>query len=263
MFNGALAPLADYLDKASARAPDLRFIFILDEFDELPLNLYQRGPVGDAFFLTLRAISSKSPFGFILVGGETMARIMRLQGDRLNKFRPMRLDYFDREQHWSDFETLVRMPVDPWLEITDEALISLYKESAGNPYFAKLLCSELLTLMINRRDCHVTNREALESVRRTLKNISTNSFEHFWRHDVLAQGDAAEEVSVRRRRVFLAMADVFRQGGTPQAADILNSEYVGALEPSEVERELRDLQQRKILIERDSSLDCNVPFFRK
>ncbi|MCB0190760.1 MAG: AAA family ATPase [Anaerolineae bacterium] len=84
-FEEALSPLTDYLDAVQEIDPDCRIVFILDEFDELPLGLYSRGPLGDSFFLTLRGISSRSNIGFILVGGEKMNHIIDSQGDQLNK----------------------------------------------------------------------------------------------------------------------------------------------------------------------------------
>jgi hypothetical protein len=262
-FHGALSPLAEFLDAISHIAPLRRFIFILDEFDELPVDLYKRGPVGDAFFLTLRAISGKGPFGFILVGGENMSNIMTFQGDRLNKFRAVRVDYFDREQHWPDFEALIRRPVSPWLEISEQALTLLYQESAGNPYFAKLIASEVFSLAVSRRDCHVTASEVQEAVRNALQHVSANSFEHFWRDGILATGAQAELVSVQRRRVLLALANAFRQKDRVQLEDIRNQPYVAHMDDHSLLRELGDFERRQIVLRQDSHYDIKVGLFKK
>ena len=58
------------MDDVLRTVPELGVVLILDEFDELPLDLYKRGPVADAFFLTLRSISSRSRISFVLIGGE-------------------------------------------------------------------------------------------------------------------------------------------------------------------------------------------------
>jgi AAA domain len=47
-FDGALTPLGDFLREAQRAVDGLRVLFIIDEFDELPIELYRRGPVGDA-----------------------------------------------------------------------------------------------------------------------------------------------------------------------------------------------------------------------
>ena len=85
-FTGALNPLASYLQTLGRVLPGTKLLIILDEFDELPLELYRRSPEGDAFFLTIRSISTMPNVGFILVGGERMGYVVSRQGDRLNKF---------------------------------------------------------------------------------------------------------------------------------------------------------------------------------
>ena len=110
-FSGALSPLDDFLTAAFNRDPALRLVVVLDEFDALPPELYRRGDVSHAFFMTLRSLSARRPLGFILVGGERMSEILSTQGEVLNKFRPLRLDYLDRQSQWSDFVDLVRTPV--------------------------------------------------------------------------------------------------------------------------------------------------------
>src|SRR5262249_46088635 len=90
VFEDALAPLGELLDSVLQVVPDYKILFILDEFDELPIELYKRGDLGDAFFLTLRSISGKEAFAFVLVGGEKMEFIISCQGDALNKFQPIR-----------------------------------------------------------------------------------------------------------------------------------------------------------------------------
>ena len=59
VFSGALAPITDFLDEVVRVAPDFRALIVLDEFDELPIALYKRTDVGDAFFgsLEVSAIS--------------------------------------------------------------------------------------------------------------------------------------------------------------------------------------------------------------
>ncbi|OBQ14554.1 MAG: hypothetical protein AN482_01590 [Anabaena sp. LE011-02] len=157
-FKGALSRLSDFLEEVLTIIPEYKILFILDEFDELPLDTYKYTPVGQSFFLTLRAISSKPNFGFLLVGGEKMEFIISVQGDALNKFQPNRIDYF--ANYLSDFQDIVRKPIGKWgIEISDKALYELYQETGGNPYFTKQICRELFKLMVARRDGHITPKE--------------------------------------------------------------------------------------------------------
>ena len=188
LFDGALQPLGDFLRECSAVAEDVRLRIILDEFDELPIELYRRGPVADALFLTIRTQSGKPNIGFCLVGGEKMEHVLAAQGDHLNKFKSFRVDYFDRAAHWADFQELVRKPVSDWLEVSDEAIAELYDLTAGNPFFTKLIGGDLYRLMIERRDAHVTASEVREAAESAVQAVASNSFQHFWEDGVVDVG---------------------------------------------------------------------------
>ncbi len=262
-FGSALYPLGDFLDNVHDAVPELRVLFILDEFDEIPIELYRRGPLADAFFLTLRTISGKPPFGFVLVGGEKMDFIKSCQGDTFNKFRETQVDYFDREEHWSDFQTLVRRPTEKWLDITDDAIIALYEQTAGNPYFTMCICREMFSTAISKRDCSVTRREIEDSVPLAIKHIGTG-FYHFWEDGIFEPtGDRVEEVSIRRRKVLLALANVLRHSEKAGKADIVAQDIVSTeLDQTVIESELRRFVQRRVLVEDNGLYDCKVPFFK-
>lgn len=261
-FNdGALSPLDNFLKSALRIIGDLKVIFILDEFDELPLDLFKRGPIGDSFFLTIRSISGKTPYGFILVGGEKMEYVMSCQGDALNKFETIRVDYFDKGKNWGDFEALVRKPVYSILEISDKALEDLYLQTSGNPFFTKLICSELFRQMVNCRDAHVTEFEIDDAVRRCVSNLTHNSFQHFWEDGIVDTGDRAEEISIQRRRILLIMADLIRQNlKVDKQTIILKAKKENLLESS-VENHLREFERRQIIVCVNDSYEFKVGFF--
>ena len=262
-FHNAISPLTDFLDTMSQRDENRRVIFILDEFDELPIQLYRRNELADSFFLTLRTISGHPHFGLILVGGEKMEFIMSTQGDALNKFLVITIDYFDKENQWSDFLELVRKPTKDWLEINDRAILYLYEQTAGNPYYTIFICRELFILMVERKDCYVTEREAAEATARALKKIASNGFQHFWEDGIFeVTGDRVEEVSMRRRRVLLAIANVLREKNKASKDDILLQPIV-ARQKDYVDADLRRFVERRVLIEEKGLYDCKVPFFRR
>ena len=263
-FSGALYPLADFLESVHSRCPELRILFVLDEFDEIPVELYRRGPFGDAFFLTLRTISGKPWAGFVLVGGERIDSIKSCQGDTLNKFREIMVDYFDKEEHWTDFQELVRRPTRHWLEITDDAVLALHEQTAGNPYFTMCICRELVATALAKRDCFVTRREIIEeAIPLALRHIGTG-FYHFWEDGIFEPtGDRVEEVSIRRRRVLLALARVLRDQEKASKEDISSQDVVRTeLDSAAVESELRRFAQRRVLVEDKGLYDCKVSLFR-
>lgn len=260
-FDDSITPLPKYLDDVLAVSPDFRILFILDEFDELPLDLYRRGPIGDSFFLTLRAVTGRSNFGFGLVGGEKMELILSSQGDTLNRFQALRVDYFDREHHWADFCELVRRPAAGSIEFSDPATQRLYEATAGNPYFTILLCRALYRDVVRRHDGYVTEAEVDWVIREQIRLLAANSFQHFWEDGILDIPERVEQVSLDRRKLLLAFAHVLRNGASDTASISAEAGKLG-LSASEVTTQVADFVRRNVLREEAASLRCVVPLFQ-
>lgn len=260
-FTDSLTALSEFVEQVAETAPSLRCLFILDEFDELPIALYKRGPVGDGFFLTVRTVAGKSGFGFCLVGGERMELILSAQGKALNRFQSVPLDYFDKAAHWRDFSDLVRRPVAPHLEYSDDAIDNLYEISAGNPFFTKQVCRSLLSVMIERRDAYITSREIEEARVATLRNIQQNAFQHFWEDGVLETGEGLEAISIDRRKVLLAWADSVRRGNVASESMICDAAQNQGLSPESTRTYLRDFVRRKVLEDVGGAYRCVVRLF--
>jgi hypothetical protein len=263
VFNGALASLNSFLESVIRIVPEYKILFILDEFDELPIEVYKRGPIGDTFFLSLRAISAKTNFGFLLVGGEKMEFIISTQGDKLNKFEALRIDYFENPQ--SDFKELVRKPVAEWnIEISERAIYELYQQTGGNPYFTKQICGELFKLIVNRRDGHITPNEVEEATKITISKLASNSFLHFWKDGIFETGDRAEEISMNRRKVFLALAEISRRDPKINKEKVIEQAIKYGLNEPLVKSELRDFERRQIIVSEDDTFyKYKVPLFGK
>lgn len=200
--DGSLSPLDNYLSEIKSILPETKFIIMIDEFDELPQEMFRKGDIADSFFLTIRSISHMKNFGFILIGGEKMEYLLNHYGEKLNKFDPMRVDYFDRKDKWGDFKALVKHPVDKILEISDEAVVALYDASAGNPFFTKLICRYMFEIMLKKRESHVSLNDMRESISHTISNIDGKSFAHFWEDGIIERGDYHVQVSLNRKRIF-------------------------------------------------------------
>lgn len=265
VFNNALAPLGEYLRLVQTIIPDYRLLIILDEFDELPSELYKTGITGDSFFLTIRSISGKPSFGFILVGGEKIPHIISSQGDKLNKFDAIRVDYFDKKEYWTDFQSLVRKPVDTWFEISDDALVALYEETSGHPYFTKLICRALFYIMVQRRDSHVTRKEVEEATKIALRQAATNSFKHLWDDDIV--GEYRELKSIERQKTLLAFSEATRTYGNVNTdvdkESIVNCARDYGITDIVVETCLRDFVNRDVLILTKGLYSSKIRFFSK
>ena len=251
-FADGLAPLSGFVDQALKVHGDLRLLFILDEFDELPAELFRRTDLSTSLFLPLREISNKRGCGFLLVGGESMQQIINLQGDRLNKFRQVELDYFSKSNDWSDFVELIRRPVQDWLTISDAALEDLFVSSAGNPYFAKLLAAQLFSDMVKNRYSDASEADMRAAIQNALtSSVGANSFAHFWT-DGLEDSQNAEEIRIIRRSILIAAGRVFRRKAVTEPEDIWREFRSSAGFPFEEQRfrvTLQDFVRRKVLVE--------------
>ena len=263
-FSTGLSPLSSTINKALKRK-NLRLLFILDEFDELPSELLRRTDLSAALFLPLREISTKTGCGFILIGGENMQRIMNDQGDRLNKFTPFQVDYFDKYNDWRDFAELIRKPVQDWLTISDQALNALFSYSAGNPYFAKLLANELFVNMISLRHSNASEDDMHTAFLSAAAKIGANSFTHFWTDDI-AQDENAEKIRLERRSVLIGTGYSFRKGRcTISEESILNEvkRSIGISIGEEIAKNiLHDFISRGVLIEDKGYITARIPLFK-
>ena len=263
-FSGALAPLDDFLTAVFANDHRLRLVIVLDEFDALPPSLYRRGEVSHAFFTSLRALSAKPRLGFVLVGGEKMAEILSIQGEALNKFRTLRIDYLDKQSHWSDFVELVRKPVEAWATITDDAVTKLYEVTAGNPFFTKFVCTELVADMKRRRDAYVTAAEMERAIATAVDEAGINIFQHFWDDGVVATSDERQEQErASRRRVLSSLGEVLRSrdGGTLENVAKCASRF--GLGEDEVRGVLTEFEKRKVLVQEEGEYSCKVRLFER
>jgi len=265
VFDQALSPLTDFLDSVNKIIPDTRIVIILDEFDELPLELYTRGPWGDSFFLTLRSITSRSNIGFILVGGEKMAHILDSQGDQLNKWSLTPVDYFTRETDWADYKELVQRPVQDVLEYTEESLAFLYELTAGNPYFTKLICQYIFRQSLMARDCYITRFEVEQAVEQAIRETGKNTFQHFWEDGIFETGEKATEKSIRRRRILIALSDLLQRQSPVSGKDAAIHPLVKDI-PT-LENDLKEFVTRKVLVGQivgqltEHNYSFKVPFF--
>ena len=239
----SLAPLSDYLEDVAERAPG-KLVFLFDEFDELPRELYARDAIGNALFLTLRSLTSRPAIACVLVGGEKMRFVLESQGEKLNKWTVVSVDYFDRDTDWADYRELVQRPTADVLDFTDDAIAAIYEATAGNPYFTNLVCQTIFRTAVQLQDCHVTEVEVEQAVRATARETERNAFQHFWDDGIAEIGPDAAERSTRRRRVLIALADRLAVERPGSAGQVSRHPLAAGID---VDAELRELVTRKVL----------------
>ena len=104
------------------------------------------------------------------------------------------------------------------------------------------------------------NEEAIEAA---LENCSPTSFAHFWEDAILEPGDRQEEVSMRRRQVLVAMAEVLKTSGSVTKEQIIGEAARFGMDELAVERELQEFVHRQVLVEREGFYHCKIPFFSR
>ena len=247
-FEGSLSPLVEYFEEARDILPNHKFIIILDEFDEIPQDMIQVGNnAGQAFFNNIRAISSTGYVGFLLVGGENMQIILE-STDQLNKMTSFRVDYFDKEKYWDDFQELVRRPVKGTIEFNDEAINALYEMTEGHPYYTKAICSEIFTTTCEDRNAYITEDNVHNAVRDTTKSLDLNAVSHFW-IDGISKRHAPPQrdiIQTQRRRFLIAFAQIKRRKKTVGIQDLRDSPLLRNLD---VDKNIEQYITRGFLIE--------------
>lgn len=259
-FDGSLSAVSTFLDDISHFYPDLRVLIILDEFDELNPKLYDRTEVGNSFFLSIRAISNKRNYGFILVGGEKMEIIVSNQGEQINKFSSIRVDSFDKESDYPSFIDLVRSPSTE-IEYTDESIEMLYNYTAGNPFFAKIICKKIFERVILSKDTHVTRYEMQKSIDLALREEGPNSFMHFWEDGIRVEGIEEEEISMMRRKVLLGVADTINKSGRGDMDLVLQQLDLLGLNIVVARKTINEFIDRRIIVKLDNQLRFRVKYF--
>ena len=266
-LKGSFSTIYGFLKDLIDIAPSFKILFVLDDFDYLPLKLYHPGEVSESFFTTIKALSSDENFGFILVGGERMEYMNDRHGDKINLFKWRPVDYFHKEK-FNDYNDSVVKPVAEYqFEFTEDSIFCLYDYTAGNPYFTNLICQNLFSIMLERRDCHITRIEVDLAVKKTISSEKGSSFAHFWEDGILNSDIKAKtEIENDRKKFLIAYSKALRQTGLPDLNLLL--EKADELGGVNIKKIIEDFTRRSILIEQktsngDDAFILRVPFFRE
>jgi hypothetical protein len=262
-FRGTLAPLVSLSKKLQQLKPDLRFVVVLDEFDEIHPEMYQFGRLAEAVFSNLRTLSSQKNIAFILVGGEKMPFVMSAQGDQLNQFVREELDYFSRVEEWNDVRTLICSPVEGVLTWRDEAINEVFTQASGHPYYTKLLCAQVFRDAVRLRDADITQDEVRRAVTRLIGALDVNAFAHYWKDGIRANEGHEEAIALSRSRLLACAGRVSRASGRICAETIRQHASVVGLATHEVQPLLNEFCRRAILQEVADEYRGVVPLFEQ
>jgi hypothetical protein len=259
-YSDGLEEFAGFLDDVQLQEPDKSILVMLDEFDEMPNGLFERGGPGDAFFRALKSLSSEGECGFVLVGGERLELALSRQGDRLNAFLEFHVDYLG-EDSFDDFRELVQKPVTGFLDYDERALRELYSHTGGHPFFTFVVCREVVANARANRDAHVTTEEVNAAYSAALQSAPASFFAHTWFDHIFDDHAAVSVIADRRIRVLLAWAACLRNRRAPTSIHVCQAALEYDVEPSSVNEELRSFVNRKILRRVDDEYRATSRFF--
>jgi len=248
IFEGSLQPLVTFIEDVVEVNKMVRIVIILDEFDEIPSKLYPYTEAGDSFFHSLRSLSGESGGGrvsLVLVGGENIDVIMQ-STDKLNKFDAFNVGYFDRSDYWADFKELLISPVKDTIEFTEEAILTLYEYTEGNPFYTKFIAKKLYKKMCEKRCSYITNDEMLAAIRDTINNLEAINVNHFWSDGIRVEDVARKDlIETQRRRFLIGFAESLRECGEFSKSKYISSTSNGLIPAKEI---VESFIGRKILV---------------
>lgn len=261
-FNGSIAALTRLAEISEKARPSLKHVIIIDEFDEIHPELYQYGNLAETFFANIRALSNCDNICIILVGGENMPFVMDRQGQKLNKFVRVPLDYFSRDSEWEDFQLLVRKPSADVLDWHEDAIAEIFNVTNGNPFFAKIACAAVFEDCVRERDSDVTLQEVRAAIEAKVPTFDTNAFAHLWQDGIHKPVNEREPDILRRCRTLVLVARAARRNLLLTHENLLSQKHELMLSDKELLPVLHDFVSRSILRLDQGEFSFVLPIFR-
>ena len=251
-FEGSLYPLLKVLSnlkkEMSLRKNEYKIVFIVDEFDEIPIQIINTD-IGNAFFQNIRSIIDKREYteflGLILIGGENM-RFIHQNTQRFNKFNLLSVDYFDKEKYWTDFVELVTKPARETIEYSSELLNELYELTEGNPFYTNLLCKHLFDYAIANKISYLTDSHLEKILTEKLVEMGALHFSHFWLDNILEEDKAKKDNLETQRRKLLIAYSQLKRDSRPISEKNLSS--IKILEKVSIPKTIESFTNRGIFI---------------
>jgi ATPase domain predominantly from Archaea len=260
-YEGSLSALLNLSTVVFEHVPQRRFVLIIDEFDEIPQELFLFGNLAETFFGNLRALTTSQNICLVLVGGENMPFIMARQGQKLNKLSRHDLNYYSRDAEWEDYKLLVRSPIQGHINWQDDAVNEIYNVTNGNPYFTKIICATALRAAVRERDADITATEVRRATESEVSTLDANSFMHLWQDGIFKPLADREPDVVRRMKSLVAIARCLRRGLPATLTNIAGTKQSSGLSEGELAAALDDFVRRSVLHEDGGAYRFNLPLF--
>lgn len=253
-FHGSLFPLENYINKLKQIEPNLKFIFIIDEFDRINEEFFLPGDLGDTLSLNIgKGLNVHKYVGFILVGSENMQLLDR-QAINYNNYKEYEVDTFNKESEYESFKNIIIGPVSPDITYSDESIEKIFTSTNGNPYFANLICDYIFKIILKNQDSEVDVNTASKAIDIITNSSQKSHFEHFWNDGIAEETSIKKErkVDIRRRILISYSNTYYKFKDFPNRQNILKNfnypkEYT--IENYEIENTIKEFFNRNIFIE--------------
>lgn len=212
-FGAGISRLITFTETLSAKAPDRKFVVIIDEFDDLDPSFYT-GERGKQFVKALRSISEVG-LTFFFVGSERMEAIYGRHQADLNKWTNVPLDRIDSR---TECKALITTPVANAIEFSQDAVDFVIDYCAGNPFYIHNFCYQIFDRCLQEHRTFVDDNDTNAVRQQLLRALGPTNFSHFWEDNPLL--DLAEKKKATAENC-IALTCIAILGGRYEAVEDL------------------------------------------
>ena len=231
-FGAGMGRLVPFVEALTGKAPQRKFVVIIDEFDDLDPSFYT-GERGRQFVKALRSLSEVG-LTFFFVGSERMETIFQRHQADLNKWTNVKLDRIDSR---SECRALIVNPVANALEFSQGAVDFVIDYCGGNPFYMNNFCYQIFERCLQERRTFVDDNDTDAVRHQLLRALGPTNFSHFWEDNPLLEREE------RRRAIAencIALTCISVLGGRfEELDDLLEAQEVlrlpAGLQASDVE----------------------------
>ena len=174
-FGAGMGRLVPFVEDLVRKLPELKFVVIIDEFDDLDPAFY----TGERGRLFVKALRSLSEIGltFFFVGSERMYTIFKKHENDLNRWVNVSLDCIESRE---DCKALIVNPVIGAIEYQPECVDFIIDYCGRNPFYMHLLCSELFKRCYLEQRTYVSESDIQSARQSLIRSLGATNFSHFW-----------------------------------------------------------------------------------
>jgi len=170
-----MSRLVPFVESLILACPEMKFIVIIDEFDDLDQAFYT-GQRGKLFVKALRSLSEIG-LTFFFVGSERMDTIYTKHAVDLNAWVNVYLDCIESRE---DCKAIVVNPLYGKIEYQPECVDSIIDYCGRNPFYMHILCSEIFKRCWQEKRTYVGESDLQNVMQSLIHSLGETNFSHFW-----------------------------------------------------------------------------------